>query len=187
MAEHATDSYGGERLRFERVLDAPIDTVWRWLIEPELRARWFMGGPTDARVGGSIGLTMDHGNLSDDQVPTPDRYRPLIGRSWSERITAIDPPRLLAFEWDGGAAGVVTFELSPEGERTRLVLTHGGLRGRADAVDFGGGWHAHLAVLERRLRGDPVADFWALHGDAEARAAAALDGEPGGQGLSGSD
>ena len=31
-----------------------------------------------------------------------------------------------------------------------------GLRGRSDAMDFGGGWHSHLAVLERRIRGDGV-------------------------------
>jgi hypothetical protein len=29
-------------------------------------------------------------------------------------------------------------------------------------------------VLERRLRGEHIASFWALHSEAEARAAAAL-------------
>ncbi|CAA9529884.1 MAG: hypothetical protein AVDCRST_MAG91-2860 [uncultured Sphingomonadaceae bacterium] len=49
-----------------------------------------------------------------------------------------------------------------------MVLTHSGLRGPEDAVDFGGGWHSHLAVLERRLRDEAVPNFWALHGEAEA-------------------
>lgn len=174
MADTTTDRFTTRELRFERLLDAPIATVWRWLIEPDLRARWFMGGPTDARVGGALGLTMAHDNLSDGDAPAPERYRPYLGKSWSETITAIDPPHLLAFEWDGGSAGTVTIELSEEGDRTRLVLTHAGLRGRDDSVNFGGGWHAHLAVLERRLRGERVENFWTLHADAEARAKAAL-------------
>jgi hypothetical protein len=47
-------------------------------------------------------------------------------------------------------------------------------------MDFGGGWHAHLAVLERRLRNEAVADFWALHAEAEARMCGALGGEGAG-------
>lgn len=162
------DKISPDTLRFERLLDAPVEKVWRYLIDPELRARWFMGGPTDARVGGGIGLTMDHDRLSDGEVVTPERYRPYVGHSWEERITRIQPPHLLSFTWEGGEAGEVTFELHAEDGKTRLVLTHGGLRGREDAINFGGGWHSHLAVLERRLRGDAVPDFWALHEQAEA-------------------
>lgn len=162
-------------LRFERLLDAPLDKVWRYLVDADLRARWFMGGPTELVAGGCFGLTMDHDRLSDKSVPTPEQYRPYIGKCWEERITRIEPPRLLAFTWDGGKAGEVTFELSEAAGRTRLVLTHTGLRGREDAISFGGGWHSHLAVLERRLRGDGVPDFWALHDKAEAAARIALD------------
>jgi len=78
-----TDQATSAMLRFERLLDAPVDKVWQYLVDPDLRARWFMAGPTDARVGGSIGLTMDHDRLSDRDVPTPERYRPYIGHSWS--------------------------------------------------------------------------------------------------------
>lgn len=170
-----TDRMTTRELRFERLLDAPVSTVWRWLVEPELRARWFMAGADDLRPGGTIGLTMDHDNLSDVPVETPETYRPYVGHGWTERITRIEPERLLAFTWEGGEAGEVTISLTPEGERTRLVLVHGGLRGRPDALNFGGGWRSHLAVLERRLRGDPVPDFWALHSEAERSVAAALD------------
>lgn len=169
-----TDLATPETLRFERRLAAPIARVWQFLVDPELRARWFMGGPTDLRVGGTIGMTMDHDKLSDTPVPTPDRYRAAVGHSWTERITRLEPPRLLAFAWDEGAAGEVTFELAEDAGGTRLVLTHSGLRGPEDAVNFGGGWHAHLAVLERRVLGEGVADFWALHGAAEEAMRAAL-------------
>jgi uncharacterized protein YndB with AHSA1/START domain len=161
MADH--DTITPAMLRFERVLAAPVDTVWRYLIDPDLRARWFMGGETEPRVGGKFGLTFDHASLSDGDVPTPERYARNAGKSWFETIERIEPPHLLAFTWDGGAAGSVTIELVPlDGERTQLTLTHAGLRGADDARNFGGGWGSHLDTLQRRLAGQPVPDFWAL-------------------------
>lgn len=162
------DKITPDTLRFERLLDAPLEKVWRYLVDPELRARWFMAGPSELKVGGSFGLKMDHDNLSDENVPTPEKYRPYVDHSWEERITRYEPPQLLAFTWDGGDGGEVTFALSPQGDKTLLILTHTGLRGRDDAVNFGGGWHAHLAVLEKRIKGEFVSDFWALHAQAEA-------------------
>lgn len=168
------DRLSTTELRFERVLNAPVATVWRWLIDPDLRARWFMGGPTDLRPGGTLGLTMDHDRLSDGPAPTPERYRAFAGRSWSEKIVRVEPEKLLAFEWDGGNEGLVTITLAPEGEVTRLVLVHSGISGRDGAINFAGGWGSHLAVLERRLAGQPVASFWDLHALAEGEAAKQL-------------
>ena len=170
-----TDRITAQELRFERLLDAPVATVWAYLIDPDLRARWFMAGPSDIRPGGTIGLTMQHDNLSDEAVPTPEAYRAYVGHSWTERVTRVEPERLLAFEWDNGENGEVTITLEAEGERTRLVLLHTGIKDRDGAINFAGGWASHLAVLERRLRGEAVPDFWALHAEAEARARAALD------------
>ena len=82
--------------------------------------------------------------------------------------------RILAFEWDEGKYGEVTFTLAGEGERTRLTLVHSVIADRAGAISFGGGWGSHLTVLKRRLRGDALPDFWALHAEAKARARAAL-------------
>src|SRR3546814_3369570 len=48
----SSDKVTPQSLRFERLLDAPVEKVWRFLIEPDLRARWFMGGPTKPVVGG---------------------------------------------------------------------------------------------------------------------------------------
>lgn len=172
MAE--SDIITPQRLRFERLLDAPVDTVWRYLVDPEMRGRWFMPGRTEPHVGGMFEMIFAHQNLSDDAVPTPERFAANAGKSWSERIVAIDPPHLIAFSWMGGDAGTVTIELSPDGDRTRLVLTHDGLRGPDDARNFGGGWTAHLAALEARVAGRPVPNFWAIHAEAEARAKAAV-------------
>lgn len=169
-----TDTITPNELCFERLLDAPIATVWAYLINPDLRARWLMGGPTDLRPGGKIGFTMSHDKLSDGNVPTPEKYQKHLGHSWSETITRVEPERLLAFEWDNGDNGEVTITLTPDGDGTRLTLLHSGIANRDGAANFAGGWGSHLAVLERRLRGDAVPDFWVLHGAAEATAKAAL-------------
>jgi uncharacterized protein YndB with AHSA1/START domain len=170
-----TDSFTAQELRFERILDAPVETVWKYLTDPQLRRRWFMGGDVEPRVGGKYQMVFDHDTLSDGPAPAPERYAGNQGKSWFETITEYDPPRRLAYSWDNGDAGIVTFSLEPAGEgRTRLTLVHGGLRGPADAKNFGGGWHSHLAVLEARLKGERVENFWAIHAASEAKAAAAL-------------
>jgi uncharacterized protein YndB with AHSA1/START domain len=170
-----SDTFTAQELRFERTLEAPIETVWRYLTDPELRTLWFMGGEIEPHAGGKIYFIFDHDKLSDGDAPMPERMTKNRGKKWFETITEIDPPHRLAYSWDNGDAGTVTFELEQAGEgRTRLLLTHTGLRGPADAKNFGGGWHSHLAVLAARLKGERVENFWAIHAQSEAKAAAAL-------------
>lgn len=164
-----------DTIRIERILDAPRETVWRWLVEPELRKQWFAGGALQPRVGGEIELVFDHDNLSADDVPYPPHYAEFRCATARETITEYDPPRVVAFTWDGGKEGVARFELFEEGTRTRLVLTHSGITGPAPMANFGGGWHSHLAVLQAKLAGGVVRNFWELHARSEAAVKAALD------------
>jgi uncharacterized protein YndB with AHSA1/START domain len=163
-----------DTIRMERVLDAPVETVWRWLVEPELRALWFAGGSGDMRAGGEVRLVFDHDNLSDEDVPYPPKYARYKGAESCERIEVFEPPHRFAISWDGGSEGVALFELFDDGGRTRLVLTHSGISGPAPMANFAGGWSSHLAVLQARLAGSGVPDFWALHSEAEAEAARRL-------------
>ena len=151
-----------DTIRLERLLDAPVETVWRYLTEAELRLQWFMGG-TDARPDSEFELLNDHDNLSDDEVPYPADYAQYKGTSWHEKVLRFEPPRLLETTFQSGKNGRVTFELFPEGDRTRLVLTHTGIESPSGFQDFGSGWNSHLTVLEERLAGRSVPDFWALH------------------------
>jgi uncharacterized protein YndB with AHSA1/START domain len=151
-----------DAIRLERLLEAPADTVWRYLTEAELRREWFMGG-TDARPGSAFELLNDHDNLSEDDVPYPENYAEFKGRTWSETVLRFEPPRLLETTFQGGKNGTVTYELIPEGGRTRIVLTHSGIVSPVGAQDFGSGWNSHLTVLQERLAGRRVKNFWELH------------------------
>jgi len=162
-----------DTIRLERTLDAPVETVWRYLTEAGLRQQWFMGG-TDATGVGEFELLVDHDNLSTDDVPYPENYAGFKGATWTEKVSRFDPPRLLETSFQGGKNGTVTYELFPEGGKTRLVLTHSGIVSPVGAQDFGSGWTSHLAVLEERLAGRGVKNFWALHAQSREAVAKAL-------------
>lgn len=168
------DQVSVTRLVMVRLLEAPVETAWQFLVDPELRALWFMAAADDLRVGGHLGLTMNHDRLSDTTVLLPATWQTWLGHSWQERIRALEPLRLLRFSWEQGQAGEVTFRLVPAGMQTRLVLIHTGLRGADDAINFGGAWRAHLAALGRRVSGLGVADFPLLVAEAELAMRAAL-------------
>jgi uncharacterized protein YndB with AHSA1/START domain len=156
------------------LLDAPPETVWRYLTEAELREQWFMGG-TDARAGSEFELLVDHDKLSTEAVPYPDAYECFKGRVFHERVLQFDPPRLLRTTFQGEKGGIVTYELFPEGGKTRLVLTHSEIKSPTGFQDFGGGWTSHLAVLQEKLGGRSVSDFWALHAQSREAVRKALE------------
>jgi uncharacterized protein YndB with AHSA1/START domain len=134
-----------------------------------------MGG-TDATPGGTFELVVDHDNLSQDEVPYPESYAGSKGMVMSEKVIRFEPPRLLETTFQSGRNGVVTYELFPEGRRTRLVLTHSGIVSPVGAQDFGSGWTSHLALLEERLAGRRVRNFWELHARSREAVRKALEG-----------
>jgi uncharacterized protein YndB with AHSA1/START domain len=164
-----------DAIRLERMLDAPVETVWRYLTEAGLRSQWFMGG-TDATPGGEFNLVVDHDKLSDEpNIDYPEGYAQFKGTVWAERVVRFEPPRLLETTFQSGKNGTVTYELFREGEKTRLVLTHGGITSGTGAQDFGSGWNSHLTVLQERLAGRGVRNFWELHAKSREAVKAALE------------
>jgi uncharacterized protein YndB with AHSA1/START domain len=155
-----------QTLRFERVLPGPIERIWKYLTDADLRARWFAGGPMELRPGGRLELKFQHRNLSDVRDEPPEAYREMNETGFVShlKVLRVEPPRLLAYTFDEDDAdpSVVTFELTPQGEDVRLVLTHSNIRKRDDMINFAGGWHAHLAVLQFEAEGRPRPPFWGL-------------------------
>jgi uncharacterized protein YndB with AHSA1/START domain len=151
-----------DAVRLERILDAPVDTVWQYLTDPELRGRWFMPGPIDPRPGGEMVLRVEHAAISPEPGEAPDWYSQYAGTEQAHPILAIDPPHLLRFGWEGGSE--VTWTLEPYGEaRTRFTILHAKLPNRVELVGVSGGWHSHSAVLAEVIAGKVPGNFWKTH------------------------
>jgi len=99
------DEDGRSVLRFERVLDHPVERVWAALTELDDLRRWHPSPfELERRVGGQIDFLAPEGNA--------------FGCSY---VTAYEPPRLLAHGW---GEDHLRWELTPHDSGTRLVLTH---------------------------------------------------------------
>jgi uncharacterized protein YndB with AHSA1/START domain len=142
----------------ERLLPGPIERVWDYLTDSTKRGKWFAAGNMDLRVGGSVEFFFNHADLSAEKTPPEKHKNKACGVTMQGKITACERPRLLSFTF--GAAGEVTFELSPKGKDVLLVLTHRKLKDRAMMVGVSSGWHSHLAILVDVLNGDEPRPFW---------------------------
>ncbi len=152
-----------ESVTLERILDAPVDLVWRMWTEAEHFAAWY--GPTgatvpvvemDVRVGGRRHFCMQM------QTPDGDRKVWFVGE-----YRVVDPPTLLRYtesmsDSDGNlvspeAMGMpldhpevteVTVELDDFDGRTRIVMTHAGVPADSPGAT---GWNMALDKLEAHL------------------------------------
>jgi uncharacterized protein YndB with AHSA1/START domain len=157
-------------VRFERLLPGPVERVWNHLTRPDLLATWLAGGELDLRVGGKVELRFDA-----DLVPE----RRAAGAIVRGVVSRCDPPRALSCSWtDPAVDSAVAFDLAASGDGVRLTVAHRALP-RALLAGCGAGWHAHLDVLEARLRGarpEPFPDlFRRMVPEYECRAAGLED------------
>ena len=61
-------------------------------------------------------------------------------------------------------ASQVTFELSPHGGDTRILVTHRRLADRRQLLSVSAGWHVHIGILIDLLSGaTPRRSFWPEH------------------------
>lgn len=143
-------------LTIERLLPGPIERVWAYLTESELRRKWLAAGPMEMKVGAPFELVWRNDELTDPPGQRPpdfgDEHR------MQSRITELDPPRKLAFAWQG--SGDVSFELEPRGDHVLLTVIHRRLPDRATLLKVGAGWHMHLDILVARATGKNPAPFW---------------------------
>lgn len=154
-------------IRFERVLPGPIERVWDYLTDSDLRGTWLASGKMEPRVGGAVVLHFDHMNLSPHKAPTPERFKQMEGGVTGHHVvTRWEPPHVLAITWGediGDDTAEAIFELTPQGENVLLVLTTRRLKGLSELAGNAHGWHTHLAVLTERLNGRVPDAFWTLH------------------------
>jgi uncharacterized protein YndB with AHSA1/START domain len=128
-------------VRLERHLADPPDVVWRALTEREQLRAWF---PCDVIVSGGrweVGAA----------ITFPFRSE-VMDLTLTGEVLEVDEPSVLAFTW---GEDTLRFELSPEGDGTRLVLID---ELPADAAARNAaGWEQCLD----RLQGlEPASDSW---------------------------
>ncbi len=156
-------------LHIERLLPGPIERVWSWLTDSDLRRKWLASGDMPLTKGAEFTLTW-----RNDDLTTPSGNRPEgfgAEHSMTCRIIAADPNRRLAFTW--GEKAEVSIELEAKGDKVLLTLIHKRIADRAMVLKVSSGWHAHLDVLKAKLEGTKTAPFWdtwqALHNEYETR------------------
>ena len=154
------DAYGvltePATLTIQRLLPGPIEHIWAYLTESDLRRQWLAAGEMEMKVGAPFELVWRNDELTDPPGERPSDFGD-EHRMQSE-ITELDPPRKLAFSW--GNTGGVSFELETKGDMVLLTVIHRRLPDRATMLMVGSGWHMHLDVLAARVAGSEPEPFW---------------------------
>jgi uncharacterized protein YndB with AHSA1/START domain len=105
-----------EPIIVERTFDAPVGRVWTALTDVNEMRQWYFDlKEFKPQVGFEFEFIVEHEGNS---------YHHLC------RVTEVVPQKKIAYSWRyKGEPGdsLVTIELSPEGEKTRLKLTHSGV------------------------------------------------------------
>jgi uncharacterized protein YndB with AHSA1/START domain len=119
---------GRPALRFERRLDHSIERVWRAVTEPDELARWFVAA-----------------------VPwIPELGEEFAAEGQSGRVTALEPPRLIAWTW---SIQRFSFELTPDGDECVLVFTHVFDPELGPGWQHAAGWETYFKRLDALLAG----------------------------------
>ena len=123
----------------------PLGEVFDAWVQPEALAQWLRmesAPPSavelDRRVGGSFEIRL---KCEGSEVPLRGNY------------LEIDRPSRLMFTWISPGTdqreSIVTLDLQPQGQGTRLTLTHDGLPSAQHAQEHGAVWADLLGRLQR--------------------------------------
>lgn len=141
-------------LILEQEFDAPIELVWRAITEKEVMKKWYFDL---AEFELEVGFKFQFEGGDEGK-----RYMHLC------EILEIVPQEKLSYSWEyEGHTGlsVVTFELSPVGEKTKVKLTHAGLETFTNPdfmrENFVGGWNylIHKSLKEFLEKGNALMDW----------------------------
>jgi len=115
------DAYGEliepTTLKIQRLLPGPIERIWAYLTDSDLRSKWLAAGAMEMKVGAPFEFVWRNDELNDPPSKRPAGF-PEEHRMQS-RITELDPLRKLSIAWNN--SGDVTFELEPKGSGVLLM------------------------------------------------------------------
>lgn len=156
-------------LKIQRLLPGPMERVWAYLTESELRRKWMAAGEMELVVGAPFELVWRNDELTDPPGQRPEGFGD--EHRMQSRIIELDPPHKLVFTWND--SGDVSFELEPKGEEVLLTVIHRRLPNRKTLLMVAAGWHSHLDLLVARASGQAPAPHWdvwsRLHQDYDRR------------------
>ena len=119
---------GRPALRLERRLDHSVERVWRAVTVPAELARWFVAeAPWTPAAGEEFEAGGERG-----------------------RITALEPPRLIAWTW---GIEEYSFELTADGDGCVLVFTHVFNPELGPGWQHAAGWETYFNRLDAHLAG----------------------------------
>jgi uncharacterized protein YndB with AHSA1/START domain len=129
-------------VRVEDRYDTDIDDLWSALTEPARLARWLVEVEGDLRLGGDFHASFTSGWEGPGQV------------------SECDAPRRLLLTMNPGHEEQTVIEavLTPEGDRTYLVIEERGLP-IGEVAAHGAGWQAHVEDLGAHLAGRDRGDW----------------------------
>jgi uncharacterized protein YndB with AHSA1/START domain len=111
-----TKSEVAETVVIERTFNAPVTRVWKALTDADQMREWYFDlKEFKPEVGFEFGFVVEHnGNTYDHRC----------------KVTEVIPQKKIAYSWryeghEGNS--LVTIEISPDGDKTHLKLTHQGL------------------------------------------------------------
>jgi uncharacterized protein YndB with AHSA1/START domain len=143
-------------LKIQRLLPGPIERIWAYLTDGELRRKWLAAGAMEMKTGSPFELVWRNDELSDPPGKRPEGFGE--EHRMQSRITELDPPHKISFTWND--TGDVSFELEARGEKVLLTVIHRRLPSRAYMLRVGPGWHMHLDTLVACATGAKPAPFW---------------------------
>lgn len=154
------DDYGvlseDATLTLERLLPGPIERVWSYLVDSDLRRQWLAAGAMEQRVGAPVELVWRNDELTDPSGTRPDGMDEV--HRLNCEVLEISAPHRLAISW--GSTGGVTFTLQEKADEVLLTIVHRRVPDPAMLLNVSAGWHSHVDVLEARLRGTAPAPHW---------------------------
>jgi uncharacterized protein YndB with AHSA1/START domain len=161
MNERVAPSTYGElsepaTLTIRRRLPGPIERVWAYLTDGELRRQWMADGKMELKVGAPFEFVWRNDGLTNPPGQRPPGFDE--EHRMQSRIVELNPPSKLTIAWNG--TGDVSFELEPQGKEVLLTVIHRRLPDRRMMLMVGAGWHMHLDLLVARMTGQETEPFW---------------------------
>jgi uncharacterized protein YndB with AHSA1/START domain len=147
---------GRQVLRFERRLPHPVERVWDALTRPEQLGQWVGEGEFDVEL-------VEGGRIHMRTTGPPELVDAIVAEAGEDALETddtvlrVEPPRVYEHTFGGQPDSIVRWELHPDTDGCRLVLTHTMPPGAppAEAPHTLAGWHALLERLGGVLDGRP--------------------------------